>query len=53
MTSTNITIAISSSGALYDPTLEFLNNCNLSVNRPNKRRYIGDIPSLDLSLIHI
>ena len=47
MTSTDITIAISSSGALYDPTLEFLNNCNLSVNRPNKRRYIGDIPSLD------
>ena len=37
MTSTNITIAISSSGALYDPTLEFLNNCNLSVNRPKGR----------------
>ncbi len=46
MTSSDLTLAISSSGALYDSTLEFLNNCGLEVNRPNKRRYIGEIPAL-------
>ncbi len=36
-----------SAGALYESTREFLNACNLPVDRPSARRYTGRIPSLN------
>jgi ATP phosphoribosyltransferase len=45
-TNPNLTIAIPSNGALYEPTLVFLSECGLKVNRENNRRYIATIPFL-------
>ena len=42
----SLRIAIPSDGALYEPTLHFLDACGLHVKRENKRRYIADIPFL-------
>jgi len=42
-----IRIAVPSDGAMHEPTLSFLEDCGLSVNRGNSRRYIASIPSLD------
>ena len=40
-------IAIPSDGALYEPTLLFLDACGLRVNQENRRRYTASIPFLD------
>ena len=42
----SLRIAIPSDGALYEPTLHFLDACGLHVNRENRRRYIANIPFL-------
>ena len=39
-------LLIASDGALYEPTLKFLDACDLTVNRENPRRYTANIPSL-------
>ena len=39
-------LLIASDGALYEPTLRFLDTCDLTVNRENPRRYTATIPSL-------
>ncbi|SUZ99178.1 uncharacterized protein METZ01_LOCUS52032 [marine metagenome] len=40
-------IAIPSDGALYEPTLLFLDACGLRVNQENRRRYTASIPFLE------
>lgn len=42
----NLRLAIPSDGALYEPTLSFLQSCGLGVSRTNLRRYTADIPAL-------
>ena len=42
----NLRVAIPSDGAMYEPTLLFLDACGLRVNRANSRRYVADIPFL-------
>lgn len=43
----NLRLAISSDGALYEPTQAFLRACGIGVSRSNPRRYTADIPALN------
>lgn len=43
----NITFALPSKGAIAQPTIDFLRDSGLRVNKPNPRQYTGDIPRLD------
>ena len=43
----NLRLAISSDGALYEPTQAFLRACGIGVSRSNPRRYIANIPALN------
>jgi ATP phosphoribosyltransferase len=40
------TIALPSKGAIAEPTLDFLRECGLKVEKPNARQYTGLIPAL-------
>jgi ATP phosphoribosyltransferase len=42
----HFTIALPSKGAIADPTLSFLADCGLRVDKPNPRQYTGSIPAL-------
>ena len=42
----NLRIAIPSTGALYEDSINFLEKKNLKINRLNSRKYTADIPSL-------
>lgn len=42
----NLRLAISSDGALYEPTQAFLRACGIGVSRSNPRRYTANIPAL-------
>ncbi len=42
----NLRLAISSDGALYEPTQAFLRECGIGVSRSNPRRYTAGIPAL-------
>ena len=42
----SLRLAISSDGALFEPTQSFLRSCGIGVSRSNPRRYIADIPAL-------
>lgn len=44
--------AIPSSGNLYQPALEFLKTCGISVSRPNPRKYAAEIPALPGVVVH-
>lgn len=44
--SSQFTIALPSKGAIADPTLAFLADCGLRVDKPNPRQYTGSIPAL-------
>mgnify|MGYP001182451619 FL=1 len=46
LSSGNLRVAIPSDGAMYEPSLLFLDACGLRVNRINSRRYVADIPFL-------
>ena len=46
LSSENLRVAIPSDGAMYEPSLLFLDACGLKVNRINSRRYVADIPFL-------
>ncbi|MEX2598664.1 MAG: ATP phosphoribosyltransferase, partial [Dehalococcoidia bacterium] len=39
-------IAIPSDGDMYEPTLRFLAECGMPVNRPSARRYTASIPAI-------
>lgn len=41
-----ITLALPSKGAIAEPTLNFLKDCGLRVDKPNQRQYTGSISSL-------
>ncbi len=41
-----ITLALPSKGAIAEPTLSFLRDCGLRVDKPNQRQYTGVISSL-------
>lgn len=41
-----VTIGLPSKGAIADPTLNFLSECGLKVNKPNPRQYTGSIPAI-------
>lgn len=43
---TNITLALPSKGAIAEPTLSFLRDCGLRVEKPNERQYVGNIPAV-------
>ncbi|MBK15620.1 MAG: ATP phosphoribosyltransferase [Chloroflexi bacterium] len=45
-------LAVSSSGALHEPTLSFLDKCGLSVSRTDVRKYTAEIPNLPDITIH-
>ncbi len=42
----DLRLAISSDGALYEPTQAFLRACGIGVRRSNPRRYTANIPAL-------
>ena len=42
----NLRLAIPSTGALYEETIQLLERKNLKINRLNSRKYTADIPSL-------
>ncbi|PJF24314.1 MAG: ATP phosphoribosyltransferase, partial [Phototrophicales bacterium] len=46
MTSSKVTLALPSKGAIADPTLSFLQDCGLRVDKPNPRQYTGTIPAI-------
>ncbi len=41
-----VMFALPSKGAIADPTLAFLKDCGLRVDKPNPRQYTGEIPAL-------
>lgn len=41
-----VTIGLPSKGAIAEPTLQFLHDCGLRVEKPNPRQYTGTIPAL-------
>lgn len=42
----SILLALPSKGAIADPTLNFLKDCGLRVDKPNARQYVGSVPSI-------
>lgn len=41
-----LTLALPSKGAIADPTLNFLRDCGLRVEKPNQRQYTGLMPAI-------
>lgn len=41
-----ITLALPSKGAIAEPTINFLRDCGLRVDKPNPRQYTGSIPAI-------
>jgi ATP phosphoribosyltransferase len=41
-----ITLALPSKGAIADPTLSFLRECGLRIDKPNQRQYTGMMPAI-------
>jgi ATP phosphoribosyltransferase len=41
-----ITLALPSKGAIAEPTLSFLKDCGLRVEKPNQRQYTGIVPAI-------
>lgn len=41
-----VTLALPSKGAIADPTLAFLSECGLRVDKPNPRQYTGSLPAI-------
>jgi ATP phosphoribosyltransferase len=46
MNTSTLTLALPSKGAIAEPTLSFLKDCGLRVEKPNQRQYTGMIQSL-------
>lgn len=42
----SLTLALPSKGAIAEPTINFLRDCGLKVEKPNQRQYTGVIPSI-------
>jgi ATP phosphoribosyltransferase len=41
-----LTLALPSKGAIAEPTLSFLRDCGLRVDKPNQRQYTGIVPAI-------
>ncbi len=41
-----LTLALPSKGAIAEPTINFLRDCGLKVEKPNQRQYTGNIPAI-------
>ena len=41
-----VTLALPSKGAIADPTINFLRDCGLRVDKPNPRQYTGSLPAI-------
>jgi ATP phosphoribosyltransferase len=41
-----ITLALPSKGAIAEPTINFLKDCGLRVDKPNPRQYTGSVPAI-------
>lgn len=41
-----LTLALPSKGAIAEPTINFLRDCGLRIEKPNQRQYTGAIPSI-------
>jgi ATP phosphoribosyltransferase len=41
-----VTLALPSKGAIAEPTLNFLRDCGLRVDKPNQRQYTGIVPAI-------
>lgn len=41
-----VTLALPSKGAIAEPTLNFLRDCGLRVDKPNPRQYTGTLPAI-------
>jgi ATP phosphoribosyltransferase len=46
MTHKKVTLALPSKGVIADPTISFLQDCGLRVDKPNPRQYTGTIPAI-------
>lgn len=46
MSNTSVTLALPSKGAIAEPTLNFLRECGLNVEKANERQYIGSVPTI-------
>src|SRR5215216_6789940 len=46
MMSERVTLALPSKGAIAEPTMSFLQDCGLRVEKPNPRQYTGSMPTL-------
>jgi ATP phosphoribosyltransferase len=42
----SLTFALPSKGAIAEPTINFLRDCGLKVEKPNQRQYTGNIPAI-------
>lgn len=42
----HVTLALPSKGAIADPTISFLQDCGMRVDKPNPRQYTGTIPAI-------
>src|ERR1044071_978661 len=42
----SLTLALPSKGAIAEPTINFLRDCGLKVEKPNQRQYTGVIPAI-------
>jgi ATP phosphoribosyltransferase len=42
----SVTLALPSKGAIADPTIAFLSDCGLRIDKPNPRQYTGSIPAI-------
>lgn len=41
-----VTLGLPSKGAIADPTINFLRDCGLKVDKPNPRQYTGSLPAI-------
>src|SRR5215207_1927914 len=41
-----VTLALPSKGAIAEPTINFLRDCGMRVDKPNPRQYTGTIPAI-------
>jgi ATP phosphoribosyltransferase len=41
-----VTLALPSKGAIAEPTLSFLKDCGLRIEKPNQRQYTGVVPAI-------
>jgi ATP phosphoribosyltransferase len=44
--SDRVTLALPSKGAIAEPTINFLRDCGLRIDKPNVRQYVGLMPSI-------